>query len=57
MLVMIKPPKVGHLGGRASCAEILTVLYFYKMKYKPKEPKWLKTGIDLFLSKGHAAIA
>ncbi len=56
ILEMLKPPKVGHLGGGASCVEILTVLYFYKMKYKPEEPKW--SNRDRFiLSKGHAVIA
>ncbi|WP_129598400.1 transketolase [Anaerophilus nitritogenes] len=44
----------GHPGGSLSAADILTVLYFYKMKVDPKNPKWEER--DRFvLSKGHAA--
>ncbi|MFC1767208.1 transketolase [Candidatus Margulisiibacteriota bacterium] len=44
----------GHPGGSLSAADIITVLYFYKMKYRPNEPEW--EGRDRFvLSKGHAA--
>lgn len=44
----------GHPGGSLSAADILTVLYFHKMKVDPKNPKWEKR--DRFvLSKGHAA--
>ena len=47
---------VGHLGGSCSSADIVAVLYAYKMKHDPKNPKW--EGRDKFLySKGHAAIA
>lgn len=45
----------GHIGGSFSAAEIMTSLYFYKMKYHSAEPEW--EGRDYFiLSKGHAAI-
>jgi transketolase len=47
--------KVGHLGGSCSCAEIVSVLYFYKMKTDPKNPK-LKDRDWFLLSKGHAAL-
>ncbi|TCO73143.1 transketolase [Marinisporobacter balticus] len=44
----------GHPGGSLSAADILTALYFHKMKVDPKNPKW--EGRDRFvLSKGHAA--
>lgn len=44
----------GHPGGSLSCADILTVLYFYKMKHDPLKPLW--SDRDRFvLSKGHAA--
>lgn len=47
---------VGHLGGSCSSADIVAVLYGYKMKYDPKNPQW--EGRDKFIySKGHAAIA
>ncbi len=44
----------GHPGGSLSAADILTVLYFQKMKIDPAQPN--KKGRDKFvLSKGHAA--
>lgn len=44
----------GHPGGSLSATDILTVLYFHKMKVDPKNPKW--EARDRFvLSKGHAA--
>ena len=46
----------GHPGGSLSIADILTYLYFYKMKVDPKNPQWDQR--DRFvLSKGHAAPA
>lgn len=45
----------GHIGGANSAADIVTALYFYKMRHDPKNPK--KKDRDRFLlSKGHAAI-
>lgn len=44
----------GHTGGSLSAADIMTALYFYKMKYDARDPGW--KGRDYFiLSKGHAA--
>jgi len=44
----------GHPGGSLSAVEILTVLYFYKMKVDPNNPK--DPDRDIFvLSKGHAS--
>jgi len=46
----------GHPGGSLSATDIITVLYFYKMKIDPKRPEWEER--DRFvLSKGHAAPA
>jgi transketolase len=48
--------KCGHPGGSLSCADILTYLYFEKMRVDPKNPRWEER--DRFvLSKGHAAPA
>ncbi len=42
----------GHPGGSLSAVEIVTYLYFKKMRYKPENPKWADR--DRFvLSKGH----
>lgn len=46
----------GHPGGSLSATDIITVLYFYKMKHRPEQPEWRER--DRFvLSKGHAAPA
>lgn len=45
----------GHVGGSCSSADLVAALYFYKLKYDPKNPEW--EGRDYFLlSKGHVAI-
>ncbi len=45
--------KSGHPGGSLSAADIVTVLFFKVMRYRPEEPKW--NDRDFFiLSKGHA---
>ena len=44
----------GHPGGSLSAAEIISVLFFHKLKIDPNNPKW--EGRDrFFLSKGHAS--
>lgn len=45
----------GHMGGSNSSADIVTALYFYKMKYDPKNPKLVDRDRFL-LSKGHVGI-
>lgn len=55
IVTMIGVGKAGHLGGSCSLADIVTVLYFYKMRHKPAEPGW-KERDRFLLSKGHAAI-
>lgn len=46
----------GHPGGSLSAADILTALYFYKMKIDPKNPNW-EDRDRFILSKGHASPA
>ena len=45
----------GHVGGSCSSADIVAALYFYKMKYDPKNPK-MPNRDRFLLSKGHVAI-
>lgn len=45
----------GHLGGSFSSADLMAALYFYKMKYDPKNPRMADRDRFL-LSKGHVAI-
>ena len=48
--------KSGHPGGSLSIADVLSYLYFYKMRIDPKNPEW--EDRDRFvLSKGHTAPA
>lgn len=54
ILKMLTTSGSGHTGGSLSAADLVTALYFYKMKHRPKDPAW--QGRDRFiLSKGHAA--
>lgn len=45
----------GHLGGSCSIADVVTVLYFHKMRFDPHDPQW-EDRDRLLLSKGHAAL-
>ncbi|HTP64149.1 MAG TPA: transketolase [Geobacteraceae bacterium] len=46
----------GHTGGSLSAVDLVTALYFRKMRHNPADPAW--EGRDRFvLSKGHAAPA
>lgn len=55
ILKMIGIGQKGHLGGSCSIADVVTALYFYKMRHKPDDPRW--PDRDRFLlSKGHAAL-
>jgi len=53
-LVRLGPP--GHLGGSCSCADIMAAIYFYKLRYDPKNPKWPERDIFM-MSKGHGVLA
>jgi transketolase len=45
----------GHIGGSNSAADLVTALYFHKMKHDPKNPAMVDRDRFL-LSKGHVAI-
>jgi transketolase len=52
---MIGVGQRGHLGGSCSIADVVTALYFSKMRHDPGNPAW--PDRDRFLlSKGHAAL-
>lgn len=55
-LKSIAAAKSGHPGGSLSIAEIVTYLYFYKMRVNPQNPAW-EVRDRFVLSKGHAAPA
>ena len=40
VLRMVKASDHGHLGGALSSMDIVTALYFYKMKVDPENPAW-----------------
>ncbi|MDR2110201.1 MAG: transketolase [Spirochaetaceae bacterium] len=46
----------GHIGGAMSIVEILTLLYFHRMKVDPANPRW-EDRDQLVVSKGHAGPA
>lgn len=48
--------KSGHTGGSLSVIDMVTVLYYHKMRHDPANPKWPLRD-RLVLSKGHAAPA
>lgn len=54
VLRMLTDAGSGHTGGSLSAADIVTALYFYKMKHNPENPQW-KERDRFILSKGHAA--
>ncbi|MFH2105351.1 MAG: transketolase [Parcubacteria group bacterium] len=55
-LKMICRADSGHPGGSLSIVDVLAVLYGFKLRHRPTEPKWPER--DRFvLSKGHAAPA
>jgi transketolase len=53
---MVHKAKSGHFGGPLSSIDLLTALYFYKMRVDPKKPRWEER--DRFvLSAGHTCAA
>ena len=54
LLEAIYKAQSGHPGGSLSAADIVTALYFYKMRYDSKDTHWGKRDYFI-LSKGHAA--
>lgn len=56
ILKMLHKAQSGHTGGSLSAIDMITALYFGKMRHNPADPAW--TGRDRFvLCKGHAAPA
>jgi len=56
ILLMTHKANSGHPGGSMSLVEILLALYFYKLRYDPKNPKW-ELRDRVVISKGHATPA
>jgi transketolase len=54
ILKMLTMAGSGHTGGSLSAADIVTALYFSKMRHKPDDPGWRERD-RFILSKGHAA--
>ncbi len=55
-ILALAEAKSGHVGGSLSVADILSCLYFSRMRHDPSNPKWPQRD-RLLLSKGHAAPA
>ncbi|MCC7353977.1 MAG: transketolase [Anaerolineae bacterium] len=56
IVTMMGASKVHHFGGSLSSVDIITALYFRKMRYDPNNPRWLER--DRFvMSKGHSVPA
>lgn len=55
VIVSVGVGVAGHIGGSFSSADIVSALYFYKMRHDPKHPD-LRERDRFLLSKGHVAI-
>ena len=53
---MMGPGKAHHFGGSLSAADLVTALYFYKMRYDPANPGWPERD-RFIMSKGHSVPA
>jgi transketolase len=51
---MLNKAGSGHTGGSLSAADIVTALYFYKLRHNPEDPAWPERD-RFILCKGHAA--
>jgi transketolase len=56
IIEMLAEAGSGHPGGSLSAADIITALYFSKMRHNPRDQQW-KERDRFVLSKGHAAPA
>ncbi len=54
ILKMLTEAGSGHTGGSLSSADLVTALYFYKLRHRPSDPFWPERD-RFILSKGHAA--
>lgn len=52
---MMKASGHGHIGGTFSAMDLVTALYFYKMRVKPENPKW-ENRDRFLLSAGHKSM-
>ena len=52
-LTVIKEMGTGWLGGSFSSADVITALFFYRMKYDPQNPRWEERD-RLIVSKAHS---
>ena len=53
---MMGPGKAHHFGGSLSAADVVTALYFYKMRHSPQDPAWPERD-RFIMSKGHCVPA
>ncbi len=56
ILIMLEKAGSGHTGGSLSIVEILSALYFYKLRHDPRRPDWPQRD-RFILSKGHGCPA
>ncbi len=56
ILHTIDGPKMGHIGGDFSVADVLTTLFFGVLKLDPTDPRWAERD-RFILSKGHCSAA
>jgi transketolase len=54
IIKMLTQAGSGHTGGSLSAADLVTALFFYKMRHRPDDPEW-RARDRFILSKGHAA--
>ena len=52
-LFVMREMGMGWLGGSFSSADVVTALFFYRMRHDPKRPKWSERD-RLIISKGHS---
>jgi len=53
IVLMMGSNKVHHFGGSLSAADLITALYFYKMRFDPTNPGWSERD-RFIMSKGHS---
>jgi transketolase len=56
IITMMGPGKAHHFGGSLSAADVVAALYFYKMRYNPRNPRWPERD-RFIMSKGHSVPA
>ncbi len=56
ILTMLSKAGSGHTGSSLSCVELILLLYSYKLRYDPKNPRW-ESRDRFVLSKGHGCPA